>query len=307
MNRNSKILIIGHNSLAGIALLRRLRADGYSRIFTIPVKELLKQREVERFFKKYKPEYVFFMDIKSGGIIANSTYPAEFIYDNLQAEINAIHFSYRMKIKKLLFMASSCVYPKDSPQPMKEEYILNGSLEPTSEAFAIAKLAGIKMCQYYNRQYGTDFVSVIPATIYGPADNFDLKTSHVIPALMRQIHAAKVSCRPNVTVWGSGRPRREFIHVDDLIDAVIFIMKMSNIPEVINIGSSSDISISELANCLKHLVGFKGKFKFDRAKPDGAFSKLLNSTKLKSIGWESKIDIKDGLEDLYEWYAKYGK
>lgn len=307
MNRNSKILIIGHNSLPGIALLRRLRADGYSRIFTIPVKGLLKQCAVERFFKRYKPEYVFFMDVKSGGIIANSTYPAEFIYDNLQAEVNAIHFSYRMKVKKLLFMASSCAYPKDSPQPMKEKYILNGYLEPTSEAFAVAKIAGIKMCQYYNRQYGTDFVTAIPATIYGPGDNFDLKTSHVIPALMRQIHAAKVSCRPKVTVWGSGRPRREFIHVDDLVDAVIFIMKMSNIPEVINIGSGSDISISELANCLKHLIGFKGKFKFDRAKPDGAFRKFLNSAKLKSIGWEPKIDIKDGLEDLYVWYAKHAK
>lgn len=305
MKRDSKILIIGHTSLGGRALLRHLKSDGYKKIFTIPVEDLVKQSTVENFFKKNRPDYVFFLDVKSGGIIANSIYPAEFIYDNLQAQTNVIHFAYKAKVKKVLFMASSCAYPKNCPQPMKEKYLLSGPLEPTSEAFAIAKIAGIKMCQYYNRQYGTDFICAIPATIYGPGDNFDLKTSHVIPALMRQLHAAKIDRRLGVTIWGSGKPRREFIHVDDLADAAVFIMQKPNMPLLINIGTGSDISINELAGFLKDILGFKGKFNFNRAKPDGVTRKLLDTTRLRSIGWTAKVSLKTGLRDLYRWYLKY--
>lgn len=304
MKSDSKILVIGHNSLAGSWLLKRLRAEGYKKTFTISSEDLIKQEKAEQFFKKNKPDYVFFMDVRSGGIVANSTYPAEFIYENLQAEINAIHFAYKMKVKKLLFMASSCAYPKDCPQPMKEKYLLNGPLEPTSEAFAIAKIAGIKMCRYYNQQYGTDFISAIPATIYGPGDNFDLKTSHVIPALMRQFHEAKMRVRSSVTIWGSGKPKREFIHVDDLADAAIFIMRKPNVPSLVNIGIGSDIPISELAGLLKCIINFNGKLVFDRSKPDGAFKKLLDITQLKAIGWTAKTGLETGLRDLYRWYVK---
>ncbi len=307
MKRDSKILIIGHESLAGKSLSRHLKVNGYKEILTMPAKDLASQGLVERFFRKNKPEYVFFMDVRSGGIIANSSYPAEFIYDNLRAEINAIHFAYKAKVKKLLFMASSCVYPKNSPQPMREEYLLSGPLEPTSEAFAIAKIAGIRMCQYYNQQYGTDFVCAIPATIYGPGDNFNLKASHVIPALMRRLHAAKINRRPGVTIWGSGKPRREFIHVDDLADAAVFIMQKPNTPPLINIGTGSDISISELAALLKEVVDFKGKFNFDRTKPDGTARKLLDTAKLRSNGWRARVGLKTGLRDLYEWYVKHAK
>ena len=305
MKRDSRILIIGRNGLTGKALSRHLKADGYGRILTIPVEDLAKQSAVENFFKRNKPEYVFFMDVKSGGIIANSTYPAEFIYDNLQAETNVIHFAYKAKVKKLLFMASSCAYPKNCPQPMKEKYLLSGPLEPTSEAFAVAKIAGIKMCQYYNQQYGANFICAIPATIYGPGDNFDPKTSHVIPALMRKIHTAKIKEQSSVSIWGSGKPRREFIHVNDLVDASIFIMQRPSAPSLLNAGVGSDISIKELAYLLKEVVGFKGKFVFDASKPDGAAKKLLDITHLKSIGWTAKVDLETGLRNLYKWYIRH--
>lgn len=305
MKKNSRITVIGHNSLTGRALLKRLKDSGYRKIFTMPLEDLIRQSAVERFFKKNKPNYVFFIDIKSGGIIANSTYPAEFIYNNLQAEINVIHFAYKAKVKKLLFMASSCAYPRNCPQPMKEKHLLGGPLEPTSEAFAVAKLAGIKMCQYYNKQYGTNFVCAIPATIYGSNDDFDLKASHVIPALIRKLHAAKRDNLPTVVIWGSGKPRREFIHVDDVIDAAIFIMQNPNTPAILNIGSGNDISISELARLLKDVVNFKGKFKFDRTKPDGAAKKLLDVTQLKSIGWVTNVELTAGLDNLYKWYVKH--
>jgi len=304
MKKDSKILIIGHNSLTGKTLLRCLVADGYKRILTIPAGDLVKQSAVERFLMKNRPHYVFFMDVKSGGIGANLTYPAEFIYNNLQAEINVMHFAHKAKVRKLLFVASSCVYPKDCRQPMKEDYVLSGSLEPTSEAFAIAKIAGMKMCQYYNHQYGADFISAIPATVYGPGDNFDLKTSHVIPALMRQFHEAKMNGRRNVTIWGSGRPRREFIHADDLAEAAMFIMQKPSVLPLINIGTGSDISISELTVLLKRITNFKGKILFDRSKPDGVFKKLLDITRLKSIGWTAKTGLETGLRDLYRWYVK---
>lgn len=305
MRKDSRILIIGHDSLAGRALIEHLKANGYKRIFTIPLRDLMKQNIIEHFFKKNKPDHIFFMDVKSGGIIANSTYPAEFIHDNLQAEINVIHLAYKTKVKKLLFMASSCVYPKKCPQPMKEEHLLTGPLEPTSEAFAIAKIVGIKMCQYYNRQYKTRFISVIPATIYGVGDNFNPETSHVIPALIRKFHEAKYRGAPNVVIWGSGRPRREFLHVDDMADAIIFLMDNPGTPEIINVGIGADVSIRELAGLLKEITGFKGRLKFDTRYPDGAYRKLLDVRRLKLLGWTAKVNLGKGLKGLYNWYTEH--
>lgn len=304
MKTDSKILIVGRDSLTGKALSQRLKADGFKKILAIPTKGLTRQSVVENFFKRNKPDYVFFMDVKSGGIIANSTYPAQFLYENLQAQTNVVHSAYRAKVKRLLFMASSCAYPKKCPQPMKEDYLLDGPLEPTSEAFAIAKIAGIKMCQYYNRQYGTDFICAIPATVYGASDNFDLETSHVIPALMRKIYTAKINNESVVTVWGSGKPRREFIHVNDLVDAVLLIMRKPKTPQLINIGTGSDISISELAAFLAKIVDFRGRIRFDRTKPDGAAKKLLDVARLRSIGWRAKVGLKDGLRMLCKEYGK---
>ncbi len=305
MKKGSKILIIGRDSLTGHALSTRLKADGYKTILAMPLEGLMSQGIVERFFKKNRPDYVFFMDVRSGGIAANLNHPAEFIYDNLQAELNVIHSAYKAGVKKLLFMASSCAYPKNCPQPMKEEYILGGPLEPTSEAFAIAKIAGMKMCQYYNRQYGTDFACTIPATAYGPGDNFNPETSHVIPALIRKLHTAKINNQPKVTVWGSGKARREFIHVDDLADAALFVMRKPGSLSILNIGSGADISIGELAGLLKDIINFKGKIYFDRTRPDGAAKKLLDITRLRSIGWRAKVDLETGLRDLYKGYVKH--
>lgn len=298
-------MIIGWKSPVGQRLAERLKADDFKRIITMPEGGLSRQSAVERFFKSKRPRYVFFMDVRSGGIAANSAYPAEFIYDNLSAELNVIHASYKTGVKRLLFMASSCSYPKACLQPMREEYILSGPLEPTSAAFAIAKIAGMKMCQYYNRQYGTSFVCVIPATAYGPGDDFDIGTSHVIPALIHKIHSAKTGGRSSVTIWGTGSPRREFIHADDLADAAIKIMLDKKAPPVINIGTGHDVSIKELALLLKDITGFRGKLKFDRAKPDGAYRKLLDISKLKSTGWMPRVDLRTGLEDLYKWYLKH--
>ncbi len=304
MKRDSRILIVGHRSLAGSALLRRLRAEGFNKIFTIPSGlDPTDQRAVILFFKKIRPDHVFLMNITSGGIMANSAYPAEFIYRNLQAQTNIIHSAWKAKTKKLIFIGSSCVYPKECPQPMKEGYILTGALEPTSEAFALAKIAGIKMCQYYNLQYGTNFISVIPATVYGKNDNFDLETSHVIPALIRKFHEAKAKAKRQVTVWGTGKPRREFLHVDDMVDGCLFAMKNSRIPGIINMGTGKDVSIRELAELLRQIVDFKGEVRFDARRPDGAYKKLLDSGRLKSLGWTAKVGLRTGLEDLYLWYT----
>ncbi len=305
MKKNSKILIIGHNSLTGNALLRRLAKDGFKRIITVKSEpDLIDQRDMQLFFKKNRPEYIFFMDVKSGGIIANSAYPADFIYSNLQAQNNIIHCAWQVKARKLLFVASSCVYPKNCPQPMKEEYLLTGSLEPTSEAFAAAKIMGIKMCQYYNRQYGTDFISVIPATVFGQNDNFNLKMSHVIPALIYKFHEAKKKGKPVVTIWGTGRPRREFLYVEDMVDACIFMMKNFNIPEIVNIGTGTEISIRKLAELIRKIVNFDGKLKFDVSKPDGALRKLLDSARLKTLGFEAETSLPSGIEKTYNWYLR---
>jgi GDP-L-fucose synthase len=310
--------------------------------------DLMRQHEVEAFFKSEKPEYVFLAAAKVGGILANKTYPAEFIYQNLMIETNVIHQAYKAGAKKLLFLGSSCIYPRDCPQPMKEEYLLSGKLEPTNEPYAVAKIAGIKMCQSYNQQYGTRFVSVMPTNLYGPGDNFDLETSHVLPALIRKFHEAKIgSQRPevggrrleakeekqdwasglksawadapptsserserssgsSVTLWGTGTPRREFLHVDDLADACVFLMNHYEASEIINIGVSKDISISELAELIKDIIGFKGGIRYDRTKPDGMPRKLLDVSKLQALGWEPKISLREGIERTYRWYLEEG-
>lgn len=304
MKKNSRILIIGHKGLTGSTLLKRLQNEGFDKILTIPSHlEFTDQRAVALFFRKAKPEYVFLMDIVSGGIMANSNYPAEFLYANLQAQTNIIHFAWKMKAKKLILIGSSCVYPKKCPQPMREEYILTGALEPTSEAFALAKIAGIKMCRYYNRQYGTNFISVIPATVYGRNDDFNPETSHVIPALIRKFNDAKLTARPEVVLWGTGKPSREFLHAEDMSDGCLFLMKNRATPDIINMGTGKDISIRELAQIVKEVTGFRGKIRYDPDKPDGAYKKLLDSHLLKSLGWNPKISVGSGLRDLYHWYA----
>jgi GDP-L-fucose synthase len=313
MQKNERIFVAGHKGLVGSAILRRLQAEGYSNLVVRSRQQLdlMRQAEVETFFKAEKPEYVFLAAAKVGGILANNTYPAEFIYENLLIENNVIHSSYEAGVKKLLFLGSSCIYPRDCPQPMKEEYLLSGQLEPTNEPYAIAKIAGIRMCQSYNRQYGTRYISVMPTNLYGPGDNFDLETSHVLPALIRKFHEAKTSDKSRVTsdektvtIWGTGAPQREFLHVDDLADACVFLMDHYEESEIINIGVGKDISISELADLIKDIVGFKGAIRYDRSKPDGTPRKLLDASKLRALGWQPKISLREGIERTYRWYVE---
>ena len=306
MDKESIIYVAGHMGLVGSAILRRLKAQGFNNIITKTHKELdlMVQRDVDEFFKDATPEYVFLAAAKVGGILANNTYPAEFIYNNLMIQSNVIHCAYKYKVKKLLFLGSSCIYPRECPQPMKEEYLLTGPLEKTNESYAIAKIAGIKMCQAYNRQYGTGFISVMPTNLYGPGDNFDLETSHVIPALIRKFHEAKVKGEDTVIIWGTGKPRREFLHVDDLADACVYLMKRYDSGEIINIGVGKDISIKELALMIKQIVGFEGELVFDTTKPDGTPRKLLDVSKLQKMGWEARISLKKGIEDTYEWFKE---
>ncbi|MBI5055276.1 MAG: GDP-L-fucose synthase [Nitrospirae bacterium] len=306
MEKRTKIYIAGHRGLVGSALLRKLRSEGYTNIVvrTRSELDLTRQIEVENFFKDEKPEYVFLAAAKVGGILANNLYPAEFIYDNIILQANIIHSAYRYGVTKLLYFGSSCIYPKLAPQPMKEEYLLTGKLEPTNEPYAIAKIAGIKMCQSYNRQYGTKFVSVMPTNLYGLNDNFDLETSHVLPALIRKFHDVKKSGHDSVTLWGTGSPRRELLHVDDLADACIFLMRNYEGSEIVNIGSGEDITIRELAELVKHIAGFKGEIVWDRNKPDGSPRKLLDISKLKSLGWMPKISLSDGIKMTYDWYVE---
>jgi GDP-L-fucose synthase len=308
MERESRIYVAGHKGLVGSAILRRLQAEGYSNLIVRSHKELdlMRQEEVEAFFRAEKPEYVFLAAAKVGGILANNTYPAEFIYQNLSIESNVIHSAYEAGVKKLLFLGSSCIYPRDCPQPMKEEHLLSGKLEPTNEPYAIAKIAGIRMCQSYNRQYGTKFVSVMPTNVYGPGDNFDLETSHALPALIRKCHDAKMEGNNVVTVWGSGTPRREFLHVDDLADACLFIMKHYDENEMVNIGFGKDISISELSELIKQIVEFNGEIRYDDSKPDGTPRKLLDVSRLDSLGWRGRISLREGIQNTYRWYVEAG-
>jgi len=368
MEKDSKIYIAGHTGLVGSAIVRKLKAEGYTNLVFTPYPEydLRNQQQVEDFFRREKPDYVFLAAAKVGGILANSTYPAEFIYDNLMIATNVIHASYKYGAKKLLNLGSSCIYPKLAPQPLKEEYLLTGPLEPTNEPYAIAKIAAIKLCRYFNKQYGTNFISVMPTNLYGPGDNFNLETSHVLPAILRKMHLAKCfgnndwdsirkdlnkrpiehidgnssdqaiikilekygiyrstsipslknkkeisvnSCNSwtvSLKLWGTGTSRREFLYVDDLADAVVFLMNNYNatdIGEFVNIGMGKDITIKELAEIVKEIVGFKGEIEWDTSKPDGTPQKLLNVERIHKLGWKAKISLKDGIIADYKEYA----
>jgi GDP-L-fucose synthase len=315
MKPESKIYVAGHRGLVGSAIMRRLASPsplagkgrgegGYTNILTRAHSELdlLDQRAVNEFFEKEKPEYVFLAAAKVGGINANNTYRADFIYQNLMMESNIIHASYRHGVKKLMFLGSSCIYPKHAPQPMKEEYLLTGLLEPTNEPYAIAKIAGIKMCDAYNRQYGTNFMSVMPTNLYGPGDNYDLNNSHVLPALIRKMHEAKMQNAKEVVVWGTGSPRREFLYSDDLADACVFLMERCNaadVGEFINIGVGREITIREAAELIADVVGFRGQLVFDTSKPDGTPRKLLDVSRLHALGWQAKIGFREGIAKAY--------
>ncbi len=307
MNKESKIFIAGHRGLVGSAILRKLRSLGYRNLITRTRDELdlRDQAAVDRFFEEERPEYVFLSAAKVGGILANSTYPADFIRDNLQIQTNVIDAAYRSGSKKLLFLGSSCIYPKHAPQPMKEEHLLTGPLEPTNEWYAIAKIAGIKMAQAYRRQYGFNAISLMPTNLYGPGDNFDLETSHVIPALIRKFHEAKERGEPHVVVWGTGKPRREFLHVDDLADAAVFLMQQYEGEEFVNVGVGEDVSIRELAELIREVVGFGGKIVFDASKPDGTPRKLLDVSRISKMGWSPKIPLAQGLKQTYDWYRSH--
>lgn len=304
MEKNSKIYVAGHKGLVGSAIVRELQKNGYSNLLikTLEELDLTRQDLVENFFKTEKPEYVFLAAAKVGGILANDTYPADFIRDNLMIETNIIDSAYKNKVKKLLFLGSSCIYPKNSPQPIKEEYLLTGELESTNKAYAVAKIAGVAICQSYNKQYGTNFISVMPTNLYGIGDNFDLETSHVLPAMIRKFDDAKKNNAKEVILWGTGSPRREFLYVDDLANACLFLMNNYNDGEIINIGTGVDISILELANMVKECVGYEGKIVWDTSKPDGTFRKLLDVSKIKSLGWNPKVELIDGIQKTYSWY-----
>ncbi|MBU7008194.1 GDP-L-fucose synthase [Phosphitispora fastidiosa] len=311
MQKQSKIYIAGHNGLVGSAIKRKLEKSGYHNLVcrTSAELDLRNQVAVEEFFAHEGPEFVFLAAAKVGGIYANNTYPAEFIYDNLVIEANIIHAAYRHRVRKLLFLGSSCIYPKFAPQPMKEEHLLTGLLEPTNEPYAIAKIAGIKMCESYNRQYGTNYISVMPTNLYGPNDSFDPENSHVLPALIRRLHEAKIAARPVVEIWGTGSPRREFLYVDDLADACIFLMENYSYKEIgsfVNIGTGQDLTIRELAELIKGVVGYYGELRFNTEKPDGTPRKLLDVSRMRSLGWEAGTQLEDGLRMAYEWFKSQG-
>ncbi|TAM97198.1 MAG: GDP-L-fucose synthase, partial [Chitinophagaceae bacterium] len=296
-----KIYIAGHRGMVGSAIMRRLEKEGFENIVTRTSKELdlRNQSAVADFFEQEKPEYVFLAAAKVGGILANNTYRAEFIYDNLMIQNNVIHHAWKFKVNKLMFLGSSCIYPKLAPQPLKEEYLLTGLLEPTNEPYAIAKIAGIKMCDAYRAEYGCNFISVMPTNLYGPNDNYDLHNSHVLPALIRKFHEAKINHEPEVVVWGTGKPLREFLHVNDLADACLFLMHNYNEPGFINIGSGVDISIADLAEMVKRIISYSGRIIFDSSKPDGTHRKLMDVSKLNELGWKYRIELKEGIQKVY--------
>ncbi|MCD4722841.1 MAG: GDP-L-fucose synthase [Desulfobacula sp.] len=333
MNKQSKIFIAGASGMVGSAIIRNLVDKGYtnlvgsyhSRVLNeqkdLPLQmvqiDLKNQESVNLFFKTEKPDYVFLAAAKVGGIHANNIYPAQFIYDNLTLQTNIIHAAHQVQVKRLLFLGSSCIYPNQAPQPMKEKHLLTGLLEPTNEPYAIAKIAGIKMCESYNRQYGTRFFAVMPTNLYGPNDNFDLETSHVLPALIRKSHEAKLSGTPQVVIWGTGSPRREFLHVDDMADGSIHVMKLSDTdvdkhltnypsPCFVNLGTGTDCTIKELALLIKEEVGYQGEIVFDTTKPDGTLLKLLDVSRLDSLGWNAKISLENGIKSTYNWFIRKG-
>lgn len=307
MQKNAKIFVAGHNGLVGSALVRTLTKAGYKNIIVRARRQLdlTDTKTVLNFFKKNKIEYIFDAAAKVGGIMANKTYPADFISQNLLIQHNIIHSAYEAKVKKILFLGSSCIYPKLAKQPIKEEYLMTGALEPTNEAYAVAKIAGIVMAQSYNTQYGTNFISVMPTNLYGINDNFDLQSSHVLPALIRKFHEAKVLGADSVTLWGTGKAKREFLHVNDLAEACVFLMQNYSSSEIVNIGTGTDITIKQLANTVKKIVGYTGKIMWDNTKPDGTPRKVLDVSKIKKLGWKAKIKLEDGIRDTYEWFVSY--
>jgi len=321
MNKNSKIYIAGHRGLVGSAIVKNLESKDYTNLVYRTHKELdlLDSNAVAEFFENEKPEYVILAAAKVGGIVANNTYRADFIYENLQIQNNVIHQAYVNKVTKLLFLGSTCIYPKLAPQPMPEDCLLTSPLEYTNEPYAIAKIAGIKMCESYNLQYGTNFISVMPTNLYGPNDNFDLETSHVLPALLRKMHEAKVNNTPKVEIWGSGKPRREFLYSEDMADACVFILENRDFKDTydedtkeirnthINIGTGVDISIKELALTIKKIVGYEGELYFNDTKPDGTMVKLTDPSKLHGLGWKHKVELQEGISTVYEWYLKSNK
>ena len=320
MKKKSKIYVAGHRGLVGSALMRQLAAQGYRNNVTRTHAELdlTNQQAVADFFKAEQPEYVILAAAKVGGIHANNTYPSEFIHENLAIQTNVIHQAYLAGVKRLLFLGSSCIYPKNCPQPIKEEYLLTGELEATNRPYALAKIAGIEMCWSYNRQYGTQYLAVMPTNLYGPGDNYHLENSHVIPALIRKFHEAKINNQPNVIVWGTGTPRREFLYSDDMAEACVYIMNLAEdiyklllatdrndgLPPLLNLGSGTDLSIAELANLVKVVVDFKGNIAFDTAKPDGTMRKLMASARLNRLGWNANVSLKDGLQQSYQDFLR---
>ena len=309
MNKSASIFVAGHRGMVGSAIARRLTADGYSRLLlrTRAELDLTRQAAVEEFFAAEKPEYVFLAAAKVGGILANSTRPAEFIAENLAVQSNVIDAAYRNGAKKLLFLGSSCIYPKFAPQPLQEESLLGGPLEPTNEWYAIAKIAGIKMAQAYRAQYGFSTISLMPTNLYGPGDNFDLQSSHVAPAMIRKFHEAKIAGASDVTLWGTGTPRREFLHVDDLADAALFAMLHHDSAQILNAGAGEDQTIAELAETIRSIVGFEGKIVWDTSKPDGTPRKLLDVSRMAGLGWTAKIPLRQGLAEAYQWYLGQGR
>lgn len=307
MNFNSKIYVAGHNGMVGSSIIRSLIEKGYKNIVCKSSNELdlMRQQNVEDFFVNEKPEYVFLAAAKVGGIHANNTFPAEFIYNNLMIESNIIHSAYKFGVKKLLFLGSSCIYPKFSEQPIREEYLLTGPLEATNEAYAIAKITGIELCKFYRRQYGCDFISVMPTNLYGINDNFDLQSSHVLPALIRKIHEAKINNKKEVIIWGTGKPKREFLYVDDLAEACIYLMMNYSHELHINVGTGEDIEIKELTNIIKDIIGYKGSIVNDLSKPDGTPRKLLDVTKINELGWKYQISLEQGIKKVYQWYLNH--
>ncbi len=306
MNSHDKIYIAGHRGMVGSAVKRKLEKEGFSNLVykTSNELDLRNQVAVHAFFETEKPDFVFLAAAKVGGILANDTFRADFLYENLMIESNIIHASWKSDVKKLMFLGSSCIYPRMAPQPLKEEYLLTGVLEHTNEPYAIAKIAGIKLCDAFRAQYGCDYISVMPTNLYGPNDNYDLKNSHVLPAMIRKFHEAKIKNEPSVTIWGTGEPKREFLHVDDLAEACIFLMKNYNEAGLVNVGTGTDLSILELAKLVARITGYGGDIVKDTSKPDGTPRKLMDVSKLKGLGWEAKISLEEGIRSVYEDYQK---
>lgn len=304
MEKNSKIYVAGHRGLVGSAIMRCLEQNGYQNIITRTHQEmdLRNQQVVQDFYTAEKPEYVFLAAAKVGGIWANNNAPADFMYDNLMISANVIRAAYEHKVKKLLFLGSSCIYPKMAPQPIKEDYLLTGSLEPTNEGYALAKISGMQLCRFYRRQYGCDFISAMPTNLYGINDNFDLNSSHVLPALIRKFHEAKIENKPEVVLWGTGKALREFLYVDDLADALLHLMNNYSDESHVNIGTGEDLSIHDLALTVKEVVGYQGNIVYDTSKPDGTPRKLLDVSLLHSLGWHHSVALRQGVEEVYEWY-----